>query len=414
MSKVCINCGREMSMLDKSIKLNFAEAHICRNCSEEAEDMLDFIKNSDLQFGIKTVEEKFHNMLDTSSYSTVVRSCIRDEFDLWKSSHMSKKLVITKYFKVDYEDCCDKIYSIGQTIAQSIHNMDSIHVGEVKTTSFVLEKYYSRLGHYSTLTVNLISYKDISAITTICTGAASLPNFGAEKDFLGLFWNGLRKDYGLWMTREIDRVEADGLNHNKIGILGGTFDPIHLGHKALGEAAIREIGLRKLIVMPAKMQPFKQGKKVAEPIHRMTMTKLAFKDNDKVEVSDYEMMNTEVSYTYDTLTYLKGVYPEDTLYFILGTDSFLQLESWYKGIDFLKTSSFAVSVRLGYKEEELEDRINYYRKEYGTRVSKIYAQMPDVSSTEVRNRLQLGTDAKDLIPDSVERYIKEHGLYKQD
>lgn len=166
--------------------------------------------------------------------------------------------------------------------------------------------------------------------------------------------------------------------------------------------------------MPAKMQPFKKGKKVAEPHHRMTMAQLAFKGNTKVEVSDYEMANTEISYTYDTLTYLRGVYPEDTLYFIMGTDSFLQLDTWYKGVDLLKTSSFAVSVRPGYREEELEERIGYYRKEYGTRVSKIYAKMPDVSSTEVRNRLKSGEDASDLLPEAVERYIYENGLYRED
>ena len=98
----------------------------------------------------------------------------------------------------------------------------------------------------------------------------------------------------------------------------------------------------------------------------------------------------------------------------MGTDSFLQLDSWYKGIDLLKTCSFAVSVRPGYREDELEERINYYRKEYGTKVSKIYAKMPDVSSTEVRNRLHSGDDADDLLPETVERYIKENGLYKQD
>ena len=402
-----------MSRLDKSIKLVFAESHLCRNCSEEAEDMLNYLNVADTQFGFKPIEEKFNKMLDNSSYSIQIRSMIHDDFNLWKSNTNNAKLVVTKYFKADYEDCCDKIFNIGKTIANNVHSVDSIQVGGVQTTSFILERYYARIDHYTTLTVNLTSYNHVCVITTICTGADSL-GLGIEKDFQGLFWNTLRNNYKQWLSREIDRDEADGLNHNKIGILGGTFDPIHLGHKALGEGAIREIGLRKLIVMPAKMQPFKKGKKVAEPHHRMTMAQLAFVGNTKVEVSDYEMSNTEISYTYDTLTYLKGVYPEDTLYFIMGTDSFLQIDTWYKGVDLLKTCSFAVSVRPGYREDELEERINFYRKQYGTKVSKIYAKMPDVSSTEVRNRLKSGLDADDLLPDEVERYIKENGLYKQD
>ena len=199
---------------------------------------------------------------------------------------------------------------------------------------------------------------------------------------------------------------------NIIGILGGTFDPIHLGHKALGVSAIKEVGLDKLIVMPARIQPFKMGKKVTDGTHRIAMAKLAFEDIANVEVSDYEINNSEISYTYDTFTHLKSIYPKDKLYFILGTDSFLQLEKWYKGIDLLKASNFAVSVRPGYKEEELEVQIDHYRREYGTNVHKIYAKMPDVSSTEVRKRLQEGNDTLDLLPETVERYIRENGLYR--
>jgi len=121
MSKVCINCGKEMSRLDKSIKLRFSESHLCRNCSEEAEDMLDFVKNADTQFGFRPIEEKFNKMLDMSSYSTNVRSCIHDDFNIWKSRTNNTKLVVTKYFKADYEDCCDKIIiSVKKLVLTSI------------------------------------------------------------------------------------------------------------------------------------------------------------------------------------------------------------------------------------------------------------------------------------------------------
>lgn len=199
---------------------------------------------------------------------------------------------------------------------------------------------------------------------------------------------------------------------SKIGILGGTFDPIHLGHRALGVAALKELGLEKLIIMPAKMQPFKLGKKVAEPVHRMNMAKMAFENIDNVEVSDYEMNNTEISYTYDTYLHLKKIYPDNTLYFVVGTDSFLQLAKWYMGTELLKNAGFAVSVRPGHKEHELEECIENYRSEYGTNVYKIYAKMPDISSTEIRKRLHFGKDTSNLLPNAVERYIKENGLYK--
>ena len=100
---------------------------------------------------------------------------------------------------------------------------------------------------------------------------------------------------------------------SKIGILGGTFDPIHKGHVALGEAAMREVNLDKLIVMPARIQPFKQGKKVTEDYHRQAMVLLAFEEEVNVTVSEYEMNNMSVSYTYDTLTHLRKELPQNLL-----------------------------------------------------------------------------------------------------
>ena len=197
-----------------------------------------------------------------------------------------------------------------------------------------------------------------------------------------------------------------------IGVLGGTFDPIHLAHKALGEAAMEEIGLSKLIVMPAKMQPFKQDKKVAEDFHRLNMAKLTFEGVYNVEVCDYEIENTVISYTFDTLKYLKEQYPEYEIYFISGTDSFLHMEKWYKGTDLLKNFSFAVCGRPGYKEEELEVAMKKYGEVYGAKVFKLKAQMPAISSTIIREKLSKGESVSELVSKEVERYILKNGLYR--
>ncbi len=198
---------------------------------------------------------------------------------------------------------------------------------------------------------------------------------------------------------------------SRIGVLGGTFDPIHNGHKALGEAAIKEAQLSRLVVMPARIQPFKLNKQVTQDYHRLAMTRLAFEGNDKVEVSDYEINNTDISYTYDTLMYLKNFYPKEEIFFVMGTDSYLQLEKWYKGKKILRNFSFIVSSRPGYKEEELAGTIKLYGQRYGADTIKLRSEMPDISSTKLRKILKERKPVNQLIPDAVERYIKENGLY---
>lgn len=198
-----------------------------------------------------------------------------------------------------------------------------------------------------------------------------------------------------------------------VGVLGGTFDPVHNGHVALAKAALEQGNLSRLIVMPAEVQPFKRGKETAEDRHRLNMVRLAFEDMPFVEVSDYEMKNTDISYTYDTLTYLQGQYPCEEIAFIMGTDAFLEVDTWYKGVELLETFSFLVSVRPGYRESELEEKIEHFQQLYGTKVEKLVMEMPDISSTAVRSFCSAGISLVEKVPEKVERYICEHGLYKQ-
>ena len=106
--------------------------------------------------------------------------------------------------------------------------------------------------------------------------------------------------------------------------------------------------------------------------------------------------------------------PGKEIFFITGTDAFLALDSWYKGIDLLEHFSFIVSIRPGYREGELDHKIGEYRARYGTNVIKLASQMPDISATEIREKYQAGEPATGLVPETVERYITEHGLYQRD
>ena len=196
-----------------------------------------------------------------------------------------------------------------------------------------------------------------------------------------------------------------------IGVLGGTFDPIHLGHTTLGKAALKEVALDKLIVMPTAIQPFKQNRKVAQDKHRLNMAKLAFMECERVQISTYEIDKGDVSYSYETMTHLKSIYPNDEIFFVMGTDSFITVEKWYKGGELLRDFPFIVSSRPGYPERELDNQIRFYKEDYGTKIIKLRAKMPDISSTEIRDAALSGDRINYLVPEKVERYIVDNDLY---
>ena len=204
------------------------------------------------------------------------------------------------------------------------------------------------------------------------------------------------------------------MNAGRIGVLGGTFDPAHMAHIALGKAAIAEANLEKLIVMPAYIQPFKQQNRVTDDEQRLEMARLAFAEVSHAEVSTLETDRAEVSYTYDTLTKLKKIYTQREIFFITGTDAFIIIDTWYKGVDLLRNFSFVVSVRPGCLEEELNAKIAEYKEKYGTKVVKLTAEMPNISSSMIRERYKEGKPVTGLVPEKVERYMEEHGLYQGD
>ncbi|MBR6472146.1 MAG: nicotinate (nicotinamide) nucleotide adenylyltransferase [Firmicutes bacterium] len=196
-----------------------------------------------------------------------------------------------------------------------------------------------------------------------------------------------------------------------IGVLGGSFDPIHKGHRALGCAAVREVALDKLIVMPTHIQPFKQNKRVAQDMHRLAMVALAFEGCEHVEISDYEIKKGDVSYSYETMSHLREVYPDDELFFIMGADSFINVEKWYKGEELLSEFGFIVSSRPGYPERELESKIRFYKEDYGTKIIRLRSKMPDISSTEIREAFIASEPISHLVPRTVEKYINDNRLY---
>lgn len=199
----------------------------------------------------------------------------------------------------------------------------------------------------------------------------------------------------------------------KVGIFGGTFDPVHWGHIGLAKDAAEQAGLAQVIFVPARLQPFKLDKKITSGADRLHMLKIATADVKNLEVSSYELDAGGISYTYLTMRAMRNLYGADTkLYFITGTDSFLKIETWKNASELLSNYAYIVGIRPGYRQEELEACIDRIKRSYHTEVRNIANVQVDISSTEIRKLLEAGGQAAALIPAGVERYIKKNGLYR--
>ena len=152
----------------------------------------------------------------------------------------------------------------------------------------------------------------------------------------------------------------------KIGIMGGSFDPCHRGHINLALDAARQADLTKVILMPARVQPFKIDAKTAGNNHRLNMLKAAVENIAELEVSDWEMRQEELSYTYLTMREAKRQAGDETqVFFISGTDSFLEISRWKNSEELISENRFIVGVRPGYREDELEAEIKRLSELYG-------------------------------------------------
>ncbi len=208
----------------------------------------------------------------------------------------------------------------------------------------------------------------------------------------------------------------------KIGILGGTFDPIHLAHLAIGRAAYEEYGLDELWFMPAGNPYFKKGQKVTSPADRLRMTELALAGcgcPDCFKASDFEVSGSEDgrrTYTAETLEALAGLRPEARFYFIIGLDSLLALDSWYDTASILRHAVILYALRRGQmmSGKTAEAAVSYLYGKYAAErpeILRIHTPMIDISSTMVREMAERGEDIRHLVPEAVADYIAEHGLY---
>lgn len=194
-------------------------------------------------------------------------------------------------------------------------------------------------------------------------------------------------------------------------IYGGTFDPIHKGHIALADHAVRECGIDKLIFMPAFISPFKQNRRTAPGKDRAAMIESILGYNKAFCLSRYELGKEGPSYTYDTVMHWKQIL-NGKLSFILGFDSVIEIDTWYRGEEILKEVSLITARRPYANDSDGWNKIKYYREKFGTETTVLEMAPVDASSTEVRMNVHAGMPISDLVAPEVERYISEHDLYK--
>ena len=191
----------------------------------------------------------------------------------------------------------------------------------------------------------------------------------------------------------------------RIGLFGGTFNPVHYGHLILAEEARVKMKLNKIFFIPTGIPPHKTSILLAGKLHRMNIVKLAIKDNKYFSLSDYEIKKSTPSYTYQTIEYFKKLYPADELYFIIGADMLKQIHTWKKGIKILDYCKFIVGLRPKFSIKSISKSI--YQKVIFIRIPYV-----DISSTNLRDRVKNSQSIKYLTPEPVIDYIIRHKLYR--
>ncbi|MGI6072030.1 MAG: nicotinate-nucleotide adenylyltransferase [Lachnospiraceae bacterium] len=231
-------------------------------------------------------------------------------------------------------------------------------------------------------------------------------------------------------------------NYGKIGILGGTFDPIHYGHLLLAEAAYDNFGLDKVLLMPTPNPYHRTDKRVSDISSRIDMVKIAIADNPHLEFSDFELKLEGPTYTVNTLTAFKEKYPETELFFIVGGDSLFSMEHWKNVEKLLETATILSSVREEQRKgasgslkgstaksdyngdgtddrmqtddllDEFELQAEYLHRKYGARIHNLNLPSINISSSDIVRRIKAGQSVRYFMPDEVIGYIKDNGLYR--
>lgn len=202
--------------------------------------------------------------------------------------------------------------------------------------------------------------------------------------------------------------------HRRIGIVGGSFDPVHLGHLIVAQDALERLELTEVLFIPAAIPPHKKHVRQVAAEHRINMLKLVTEPDLRFTTSDIEIQRGGVSYTIDTVQTLQEQIPDAEWTLIVGSDTLVDLHTWYRIDELLDLCNVATFVRPGESRvDEIERKVGLpdrYKKRLLEHL--VDAHQVDISSTEIRMRVAEGLGIRYLVPPEVEMYIYEHGLYR--
>lgn len=198
----------------------------------------------------------------------------------------------------------------------------------------------------------------------------------------------------------------------RLGIFGGTFNPPHKGHIYIACEAMKAAALDKMLFIPCGNPPHKKVAGDVAAKHRFQMTRLAIEGSPNFEITDLEIKDKSPSYTAKTLEKLKVLCPDSKLCFVVGGDSLRDMEGWYHPEKICSLAEIIAVSRGGIEDAVLAEKAEFYRKKYNAQITVITVSPLDISSSDIRQKIADGEDVSDAVEDSVLKYIKENGIYK--
>lgn len=203
------------------------------------------------------------------------------------------------------------------------------------------------------------------------------------------------------------------MKRKKVGIMGGTFDPIHVGHLILGESAYHQFALDKVLFMPSGNPPHKRSREGrATLIQRIEMVRLAIEGNPHFELSLDDACEEGYSYTKQTLERLTSMHPDTDYYFIMGADSLFSFEEWNAPERISQLAVIVAAVRDHVEPEALQRQVFYLQQKFAADIRLLSTPNMDISSQMLRDWIQKKRSLRYYMPDKVLQYIEEHGIYQ--